>query len=106
MKRITRSDFDGLACAVLPSFIMDPCTGLGRFRISNYALMECMIGWCAEKSIDKILAEPDMQERVKFYFEQTELFIDMVKQHTVVGYSILNEELPKMLDELRVLNRA
>ena len=92
---------------VLLGFIMDPRTGLGRFRnfrISNYALMECMIGWCAEKNIDEILAEPDVQERVKLYFEQTELFIDMVKQHTVVDEKAIVTDL-RGVDPIYTCNR-
>ena len=80
---------------VLLGFIMDPRTGLGRFRdftISNYQLMSNMITWCATKSIDEILHLPDVLERIKVYNEQTELFIDMVKKHTEVrGKTIITD---------------
>lgn len=92
---------------VLLGFIMDPRTGLGRFhhfRISNYALMEAMIGWCAEKTIDEILAEPDVQERVKLYFEQTELFIEMVKAHTVTEDKVIITDL-RGVDPIYTCNR-
>ena len=81
---------------ILLGFIMDPRTGLGRFhdfRISNYALMECMIGWCAEKTIQEILAEPDVSERTKLYFEQTEKFKEMVKAHTVLDEQAIITDL-------------
>jgi nanoRNase/pAp phosphatase (c-di-AMP/oligoRNAs hydrolase) len=68
---------------VLLGFIMDPRTGLGRFRnftISNYDLMKNLAKLCAEKSIDDILALPDIQERLELYFEQTILFRDMVEK--------------------------
>lgn len=58
-------------------FLMDPRTGLGRFRefrISNYDLMMELIGYCMDHSIDEILELPDVKERVDLYFEQTELF--------------------------------
>lgn len=72
---------------VLLGFIMDPRTGLGRFRnftISNYQLMEKLIDWCREMTIDEIMELPDIKERKELYFEQTEKFIDMVKAHTEV----------------------
>jgi nanoRNase/pAp phosphatase (c-di-AMP/oligoRNAs hydrolase) len=55
---------------VLLSFLMDPRTGLGRFRdfrISNYQLMMTLIDACTELSIDEILAMPDVAERVALY---------------------------------------
>ena len=80
---------------VLLGFIMDPRTGLGRFRdftISNYQLMEHMIEWCAKKSIDEILHLPDVLERVELYNEQAEKFTEMVKAHTkVVGKTIITD---------------
>jgi nanoRNase/pAp phosphatase (c-di-AMP/oligoRNAs hydrolase) len=52
------------------NFIMDPRTGLGRFReftISNYDLMMQMIGNCQKYSIDEIMQLPDVKERVDLY---------------------------------------
>jgi nanoRNase/pAp phosphatase (c-di-AMP/oligoRNAs hydrolase) len=69
---------------ILLGFIMDPRTGLGRFRnftISNYDLMKDLAKACAEKSIDQILTLPDVQERIDVYLEQKDLFIEMVKKH-------------------------
>jgi nanoRNase/pAp phosphatase (c-di-AMP/oligoRNAs hydrolase) len=55
---------------ILLSFLMDPRTGLGRFRdfrISNYQLMMQLIDECIVKSIDEILETPDVAERVCLY---------------------------------------
>ncbi|HYB26650.1 MAG TPA: exopolyphosphatase [Solirubrobacteraceae bacterium] len=55
---------------ILLSFLMDPRTGLGRFRgfrISNYQLMMQLIDSCLNMSIDEILASPDVAERVALY---------------------------------------
>ena len=55
---------------VLLNYLMDPRTGLGRFRefrISNYQLMMNLIDACLELPIDKILALPDVKERVDLY---------------------------------------
>lgn len=80
---------------ILLGFIMDPRTGLGRFRnftISNYQLMEKLIDWCRTKTIQEILSLPDIQERVELYFKQTELFIEMVKKHTrIEGNTIISD---------------
>lgn len=81
---------------ILLGFIMDPRTGLGRFRnfrISNYALMEEMINWCSTMNIHEIMAEADVRERIELYWDQTEKFIDMVKQHTMVQNKIIISDL-------------
>jgi nanoRNase/pAp phosphatase (c-di-AMP/oligoRNAs hydrolase) len=52
------------------SFLMDPRTGLGRFRdfrISNYQLMLQLIDACTRLSAEEILASPDVAERVELY---------------------------------------
>src|SRR5215510_3123966 len=62
---------------VLLGFIMDPRTGLGRFRdftISNYDLMDVLAKACAEKTIDEILDMPDVKERIDLHNEQIGLF--------------------------------
>jgi nanoRNase/pAp phosphatase (c-di-AMP/oligoRNAs hydrolase) len=64
-------------------FIMDPRTGLGRFRnfrISNYDLMMQLIGFCMGHTVDEILALPDVAERVELYREQSELFEAQLKR--------------------------
>jgi len=54
----------------LLNYLMDSRTGLGRFRdfrISNYDLMMDLISFCASKTIDEIIALPDVKERVDIY---------------------------------------
>ena len=56
---------------VLLNYLMDARTGLGRFRefrVSNYQLMMELIDYCAEHSIEQILALPDVKERSDLYF--------------------------------------
>ena len=62
---------------VLLNYLMDPRTGLGRFRnfrISNYDLMMELIGYCMNHTIDEILELPDVKERVDLYFSEAEQF--------------------------------
>jgi len=57
---------------VLLNYLMDPRTGLGRFRefrVSNYTLMMDLIKYCRNHGIDDILTLPDVKERVDIYFE-------------------------------------
>ncbi|MCL2067716.1 MAG: exopolyphosphatase [Treponema sp.] len=66
---------------ILLGFIMDPRTGLGRFRdftISNYDLMKELALACSEKDIDQIMAMDHVKERVDLYFKQAGLFKDML----------------------------
>ena len=53
---------------ILLSFLMDPRTGLGRFRdfrISNYQLMMELIDHCLDMTVEEVLAHPDVAERVE-----------------------------------------
>lgn len=71
---------------ILLSYVMDPRTGLGRYkdyRISNYQLMENCVEWCRSRSPEEILAMPDVQERLNRYYEQTQAFRDMVRENVV-----------------------
>ena len=66
---------------ILLGLIMDPRTGLGRFRdyrISNYQLMLDMIGHCRSMTDEEILQLPDVRERVLRYQEQNEKFKSML----------------------------
>lgn len=68
---------------VLLNYLMDPRTGLGRFRkfrISNYDLMMQLIDFCLNHSIDEILELPDVKERVDLYREQADLFKAQLKR--------------------------
>lgn len=71
---------------ILLSYVMDPRTGLGRYRdyhISNYQLMEDLVNHCRTKSIEEILQMPDVGERLKRYHEQTELYREMIRDNAV-----------------------
>ena len=80
----------------LLGFIMDPRTGLGRFRnfrVSNYALMEKLIELCRTCEIGEILAEPDVQERVAKYWEQDGAFRAMLPEHSEVHGNLVLTDL-------------
>ena len=80
----------------LLGFMMDPRTGLGRFRnftISNFDLMMILAKACAEKTIYEILEMPDVKERLDFYYKQTELFKNMVKSHTKLDGNVIFVDL-------------
>jgi len=81
---------------VLLGFIMDPRTGLGRFRnftISNYDLMKELAKACATKNIEDILAMPDLKERVAAYFDQEKLFREMITKVSRVDGNVLISDL-------------
>ena len=67
----------------LLNFIMDSRTGLGRhheFRISNYQLMMKLIDLCGKKSIDDVLKDPDVRERIELYMEHYVPSIEQLKR--------------------------
>ena len=92
---------------VLLGFIMDPRTGLGRFRnfrISNYELMENLIDACRVQTIEEIMENPDVKERALLYFEQTELFTQMVQKHTTIHGNVIVSDL-RGVDTIHTGNR-
>jgi nanoRNase/pAp phosphatase (c-di-AMP/oligoRNAs hydrolase) len=81
---------------ILIGFLMDPRTGLGRFRnftISNYQLMEKLLVACASMTTEEILAMPDIQERIELYNEQTAKFKEMVLAHTKTDGNLIISDL-------------
>ena len=92
---------------ILIGFLMDPRTGLGRFRnfrISNYQLMEKLLVCCATMSTEEILNMPDIQERIKLYNEQTELFKQMIAEHSRVEGDVIISDL-RNVDPIYTGNR-
>ncbi|MBX9940411.1 MAG: exopolyphosphatase [Candidatus Obscuribacterales bacterium] len=77
---------------VLLNYLMDPRTGLGRFRnfrISNYNLMMDLIDYCKDHDIDDIMKMPDVMERVELYNEQSELFKAQIKRCATVEKNLI-----------------
>ena len=72
---------------ILLSFLMDPRTGLGRFRdfrISNYQLMMELIDACLEHSVEDILAMPDVAERVELYRDHADAAAAQLHERSTV----------------------
>ena len=92
---------------ILLSFMMDPRTGLGRYkdyRISNYQLMEELIEMCRTMKIEDILQNPDVQERVVRYNEQEALYKQMIQKNSRVEGKVLIIDL-RNEDEIVTGNR-
>jgi len=73
---------------VMLNFIMDARTGLGRFTdfaVSNTQLMLDMIGHLGEPDPDRVLAQPDVRERVVLYGDHARAFADQLKRCTAVS---------------------
>lgn len=71
---------------ILLSFLMDPRTGLGRFRefrISNYQLMMQLIDACTELNVGEILDTPDVAERVTLYREHALAAVRQIRRCAV-----------------------
>jgi oligoribonuclease NrnB/cAMP/cGMP phosphodiesterase (DHH superfamily) len=64
------------------AFITDPRTGLGLkqdFKVSNFDLMKSIPGMLRTKTIKEILADPNMQDRIKAYREDNETFKKFIR---------------------------
>lgn len=94
--KLTIAEIQNPSGWILLGFIMDPRTGLGRFRdfrISNYELMETLIDACRTQNIEQILANPDVRERAKLYFEQDTLFREMLREVTRTDGNVIISDL-------------
>jgi nanoRNase/pAp phosphatase (c-di-AMP/oligoRNAs hydrolase) len=92
---------------IMLSFIMDPRTGLGRYkdyRISNYRLMEDLIEYCRAMPVERILELPDVKERVDRYLEQQRDFREMLRKNTEIRGRCAIIDL-RFQDEIFVGNR-
>lgn len=81
---------------ILVGFLMDPRTGLGRWRqftISNYQLMEKLLVACSKNSTEEILNMSDVRERIEVYNEQTAKFKEMVLAHTRTEGNVIISDL-------------
>ncbi|MDX6722904.1 MAG: hypothetical protein QOD73_1308 [Solirubrobacteraceae bacterium] len=86
---------------ILMSFLMDPRTGLGRFRefrISNYQLMMQLIDDCTRMSVEEILRTPDVAERVELYYEHGQRAVEQIHrcariEHNLVVLDLREEEV-------------
>jgi oligoribonuclease NrnB/cAMP/cGMP phosphodiesterase (DHH superfamily) len=79
----TREDILDAEGWMLLAFLSDPRTGMGythTYRISNFDLMKAIPGMLRTLSIDQILANPDMLERVKGYRENNEKYKKFLKE--------------------------
>lgn len=77
---------------VLLNYLMDPRTGLGRFRdfrISNYQLMMDLIDACRNTTIDGILELPDVKERVDLYKEHEPKAIEQIRRCSTVHGNVV-----------------
>ncbi|MCJ2163805.1 MULTISPECIES: exopolyphosphatase [unclassified Pseudodesulfovibrio] len=77
---------------ILLGYIMDPRTGLGRyrdFRISNYQLMLDMIEYCRSKTAEEIMEIPDVKERIEKYQEDQTNFIQMLNDNATVEGNVI-----------------
>lgn len=81
---------------ILLSFIMDARSGLGRFkdyRISNHQLMRDMVEYCRTKPPELITTSEDIQERVVRYFDQQELFVEMMERCSIIENNVIVSNL-------------
>jgi nanoRNase/pAp phosphatase (c-di-AMP/oligoRNAs hydrolase) len=80
--RLSRQDIFDPQGWIFLSFLMDPRTGLGRFRdfrVSNYQLMLQLIDNCLDLPIEQILASPDVSERVELYRQHADAAVEQIR---------------------------
>ncbi|MBN2432722.1 MAG: exopolyphosphatase [Acidobacteria bacterium] len=81
---------------ILLSFLMDPRTGLGRYkdyRISNYQFMLQLIEHCRSLPVHEVLDLPDVQERVRRYSKQEWGYENMLRRHATTAGNVIRIHL-------------
>jgi len=76
----------------LLNFVMDPRTGLGRFReftVSNYDLMMKLIDICKDQTIAEILELPDVKERTELMSKYENEFKEQIKRCSTVHKNLI-----------------
>lgn len=92
---------------VLLNYLMDPRSGLGRFkhfRISNYDLMMVLIDYCKKHTIEEILELPDVKERVDLYQEHQKASMQQIEKCAKVQQNVVILDL-RNEDEIFTTNR-
>lgn len=92
---------------VLLNYVMDPRSGLGRFknfRISNYELMMMLIDFCKKYTIEEILQLPDVKERVDLYMAHQRQAMEQIERRAKVYDNVVILDLREE-DEIYVVNR-
>lgn len=78
---LSASNIEAPSPWILLAFLMDPRTGLGRFRdfrLSHQGLLEEMVEQCRNRTIDEIFELQDIKERAARYQEQAPFFRQML----------------------------
>jgi nanoRNase/pAp phosphatase (c-di-AMP/oligoRNAs hydrolase) len=94
--RFTRDEILSPSGWVLLSFLMDPRTGLGRFRefrVSNYELMMALIDYCRSHTADEVLKLPDVMERVDLYNAHRDRFFEQLRRCSTVRGNVVVVDL-------------
>jgi nanoRNase/pAp phosphatase (c-di-AMP/oligoRNAs hydrolase) len=105
--QFTREDILTPKNWVLLNYLMDPRSGLGRFkhfRISNYDLMMVLIDYCKKHTIDEILELPDVKERVDLYKEHQKAAMEQIEKCARVHKNVIVLDL-RNEDEIFTANR-
>jgi len=92
---------------VLLNYLMDPRSGLGRyrhFRIPNYELMMTLIDSCKNHTIEEILELPDVQERIDLYFQHQRTSMEQIEKCSKVHGNVVVLDL-RHEDEIFTTNR-
>ena len=80
----------------LLNFVIDPRTGLGKFpgfRISNLQLMTDLVTYCHTLTIDEILNQPDVKERIELYGRHHYDFVEQLERCSHVDGNVVIQDL-------------
>ncbi len=83
--QLTRDDVLDPRDYILLGFTLDPRTGLGAFQPYFVAL----VGWLKEMSIQEVLKQPPVQERIGRMRDQDQRFRELTRTHSKLDGNVL-----------------
>jgi len=105
--QLSRDEIMNPEAWILLSFLMDPRTGLARYRdydIPNYQLMLELIDACRTKRVEDILALKDVQQRIARYLDQEKAYEQMILENSRTEDNVLVIDLHEV-EEILTGNR-
>ncbi|UCG78938.1 MAG: exopolyphosphatase [Nitrospirota bacterium] len=98
--RLSMDDVTDPKGVILLGFTIDSRTGIGKFK--DY--FKNLVGWVSTMSIDEVLAQPEVADRIKIMQENNDLFLEKLKEHSSVDGNIVITDF-RNVDKVPVGNR-
>jgi nanoRNase/pAp phosphatase (c-di-AMP/oligoRNAs hydrolase) len=98
--QLTKEDVTDPKGVILLGFTIDSRSGIGKFK--EYFMD--LVKWLKSMSIEEVLSQPDVKERVKLLMENNSIFLNLLRQHSKQDGNIVITDF-RSLEKIPVGNR-